>query len=69
MDENICFSNFSLSSSTYYFFYIGELKAHGLTDYLKAALAHGKLVLIFKLSIPRNYFWSFSCNPRRHAVS
>jgi len=39
MDENICFSNFSLSSSTYYFFYIGELKAHGLTNYLKAALA------------------------------
>ncbi len=39
MDENICFSNFSLSSDNYYFLYIGELKAHGLTDYLAKALA------------------------------
>ncbi len=39
MDENIYFSNFSLSSSHYYFLYIGELKAHGLTDYLTPALA------------------------------
>ena len=39
MDDSISFSNFSLSASRYYFFYIGELKAHGLTDYLKVALA------------------------------
>ena len=39
MDESICFSNFSLSSDNYYFLYIGELKAHGLTDYLTKALA------------------------------
>ncbi len=39
MDNSIFFSNVSLSASRYYFFYIGELKAHGLTDYLKSALA------------------------------
>ncbi len=39
MDDDIYFSNFSLTPDHYYFLYIGEIKAHGLTRYLGRTLA------------------------------
>lgn len=51
MDENIYFSNFTLSPSHYYFLYIGELKAHGLTDYLTSALSRHSQKQVSCLSI------------------
>jgi len=39
MKNNYFFSNFKYDPEIYYFFYIGELKSHGLTDYLHEVCA------------------------------
>lgn len=39
MVDNFLFSNFSYNPSTYYFLYVGDIKAYGLNSFLQDALA------------------------------
>jgi len=39
MADNFLFSNFTYNPSTYYFFYVGDIKTYGLNSFLQDALA------------------------------